>query len=192
MPSKMVSIKTVTITTLDWWLHYEFGNVGLFRHQQQSWTKRKLLLINGRIGCVFGAKLCFHITFLRSRFGDPRWNRAKKKGQIYLQHWWTTFGFQQLLLKDLWQWIIPNLYQTLSCQSVFVDTDWCLITFALLYLILLSYHNHKQRRNGRNFHIFCGCSNVSLVIHILFWKFVEIIIMCDWKSILGFITKMSH
>ena len=82
MPSKMVSIKTVTITTLDWWLHYEFGNVGLFRHQQQSWTKRKLLLINGRIGCVFGAKLCFHITFLRSRFGDPRWNRAKKKDKF--------------------------------------------------------------------------------------------------------------
>ena len=59
-----------------------FGNVGLFRPQPQSWTKRKLILINGRIRCFFGAKLCFHITFLRSRFGDPRWNRAKKRTNL--------------------------------------------------------------------------------------------------------------
>ena len=139
MPSKMVSIKTVTITTLDWWLHYEFGNVGLFRHQQQSWTKRKLLLINGRIRCVFGAKLCFHITFLRSRFGDPRWNRAKKRTNLsptLMDYFWISAAVVERLVtmnctksvSDLelsisicWHWLMSDYFCTLVPHPLILE-----------------------------------------------------------------------
>ena len=85
MPSKMLNIKTVTTTILDWWLHFEFGNVGLFRPQLQSWTKRKLLLISGRIllcQVCFWRKTLLPYNISRSRFGDPRWNRAKKRTNL--------------------------------------------------------------------------------------------------------------
>ena len=129
--------------------NYNFGlmtplwiwQCGFFRPQQQSWTKRKLLLISGRIllcQVCFWRKTLLPYNIPTFKIWRFKVEQGERKRQIYLQHWWTTLGFQQLLLIDLWQWIVPNMYQALGCQSVFVDTDWCLITFALLCLILLS------------------------------------------------------
>ena len=170
----MLNIKTVTTTILDWWLHYEFCNVGLFRPQQQSWTKRKLLLISGRIllcQVCFWRKTLLPYNIPTFKIWRFKVEQGERKRQIYLQHWWTTLGFQQLLLKDLWQWIVPNLYQALSCQSLSRP------------LILERFLTISKGGMSEISISFMGVAPLlKLWNNILLWKFVEIIIissMCD-------------
>ena len=70
--------------------NYNFGlmtplwiwQCGFFRPQQQSWTKRKLLLISGRIllcQVCFWRKTLFPYNIPTFKISNPRWNRAKEK-----------------------------------------------------------------------------------------------------------------
>ena len=135
--------------------NYNFGlmtplwiwQCGFFRPQQQSWTKRKLLLISGRIllcqVCFWRKTLLpYNIPTFKIWRSEVEQCERKRPSPTLMDYSWISAAVVERLV-------------TMNCTKSVSGLELSIIVSSSY---LRKIFNHKQRRNEWNFHIFYGCS----------------------------------